>query len=58
LPGYEGAMTDLKVGQRILVKLAPANNEGNSIYKRVVALVVVEEEAQPSKKAPPSSSSK
>jgi hypothetical protein len=49
LPGYEGAMTDLKVGQRVLLKLAPANNDGNSIYKRLVTLVVVEEEAQPSK---------
>jgi hypothetical protein len=55
LPGHEGAMADLKVGQRIFLKLAPANNEGKqigiapgSIYKRLVALVVVEEEPQPS----------
>jgi hypothetical protein len=55
LPGHEGKMKDLKLGQRILVKLAPANNEGRrtgiapgSIYKRLVELVVVEEEAQPS----------
>lgn len=54
LPGHEGTMTDLKVGQRILLKLAQANNEGTragiapgSIYKRLVSLLIVEEEAQP-----------
>lgn len=54
LPGHEGTMADLKVGQRILLKLAQANNEGTragiapgSIYKRLVSLVIVEEEAQP-----------
>jgi hypothetical protein len=53
LPGYEGELTDLKFGQRVMLKLAPANNEGKqlgvapgSIYKRLVTLVVVEEEAQ------------
>ena len=56
LPGYEGALSDLKVGQRVLVKLAPTKNEGNlkgiapgSVYKRLVELIVVEEEAQPGK---------
>jgi hypothetical protein len=56
LPGYEGALSDLKVGQRVLVKLAPTNNEGKlkgiapgSVYKRLVELVIAEEEAQPGK---------
>ncbi len=46
LPGYEGALTDLKVGQRILTKLAPTNP--GSIYKRLVSRLIVEEEANPS----------
>jgi hypothetical protein len=53
LTGYEGELTDLKVGQRVMLQLAPANNEGKqlgvapgSIHKRLVTLVVVEEEAQ------------
>jgi hypothetical protein len=46
LPGYEGSLTDLKVGERVLVKLASVPAGSNSIYKRWVATVVVEEEAK------------
>jgi hypothetical protein len=62
LPGYEGALSDLKVGQRILLTLAPTKNIAKlglkgiapgSVYKRLVDLVIVEEEAQPGKEETP-----
>jgi hypothetical protein len=48
LPGYEGAMADLKVGQRILLRLVrPITLPPGALYKEVVTLVVVEEETGP-----------
>jgi hypothetical protein len=53
LPGYAGALTDLKIGQRILLTLVPSRNVGKqkgvapqSIYRQLVTLVIVEEEPE------------
>lgn len=42
LPGHAGALTDLKTGQRILLKLKPSRK----VYPRLVTVVIVEEEPE------------